>query len=169
MRILVAIFESRKSLIEAVDHLMEAELIKVGRTAVIAKAHDGETVVVDNQITANEAGLAGGTFGAALGALGMTQIGALVLPGVGPIIALSAGALFGAMLGRQTGRVAAQRLNIGFTEEQVADLASNLDDGQAALLVEVDTEQAFGKLKQFLSKFEARTIDRVEHFVDTSV
>ena len=169
MRTLVAIFENRQTLLEALDHLVDIDLIKIGRTAVIAKAKDGETVVVDNQMTTNEAGLAGGTFGAALGALGITQFGALVLSGVGPIFALGAGALLGGLIGRQTGRLAAHFLNLGFTEEQVDGLAQSLELGQAALVVEVDTEQAFSKLKQELFQLNAQTIERVEDIENPAI
>ena len=170
-RTIVAVFESRKSLIEAVDKLAENELLNIERTAVVAKAKDGETVVVDNHVSPDEAGIAGGTLGAAMAVLGMTQLGALVIPGVGPFVSIGAGVLLGGMIGRQTGRIAANMLNQSFDEEQLQMLSDTLHRGQAALIVEADTEQALAKVRQALSKLntEIDIFDRMADLSKTSV
>lgn len=170
-RTIVAVFESRKALIEVVDKLAEAELLNIERTAVVAKAKDGETVVVDNHLSPNEAGIAGGTLGAATAVLGMTQFGALVIPGVGPIVSIGAGVLLASMIGRQTGRFAANMLNHGFDEEQIERLAHSLHIGQAALIVEADTEQALAKIRHALDKLdmEINIIERTMDLSETSV
>lgn len=170
MRILVAIFPSREAVIDAVDHLVEAALFHVGRSAVIAKAADGETVVIENRVTPDEAGIAGGTLGALMGgALGMTQLGAIILPGVGPILAVGAGVLAGGLLGRQTGRFAAHLISLGFTEEQIESLSKRLKEGQAALVVEVETEQDLGRIRQSLSKLDVELIERLDDIESRSL
>lgn len=169
IRTLVAIFQSRQDLIEAVDQLVELELINVGRTAVIARAADGETVIVNNTISPNEAGVAGGTLGVLMGVLGVTQLGLAILPGVGPILSIGAGALVGGLLGRQTGRFAAHLLNLGFSEEQVEGLANRLQQGQAALVIEVSTEQDYGKIETTLRNLQADFIARVEDLSNPSL
>lgn len=166
-RTMIAVFESRKALIAAVDELAEADLLNIERTAVVAKAKDGETVVVDNHISPNEAGIAGGTLGAAMTVLGMTQLGALVIPGVGPLVSIGAGVLLGGMIGRQTGRIAANMLNQSFDEQQLQMLSDSLNKGQAALIVEADTEQALAKVRQALTKLETQ-ISVIERMADLS-
>ncbi len=170
-RTMIAVFESRKALIAAVDELAEADLLNIERTAVVAKAKDGETVVVDNHISPNEAGIAGGTLGAAMTVLGMTQLGALIIPGVGHIVSIGAGVLLGSVIGRQTGRLAANMLNQSFDEDQLQTLSDSLNKGQAALIVEADTEQSLAKVRQALGKLDTQInlIDRVADLSNSSV
>jgi uncharacterized membrane protein len=167
-RTLVAVFPSRQVLISAVDHLANADSLSIERTAVVAKAIDGETVVVDNHINPNEAGIAGGTLGAAVGVLGMTQLGALLIPGVGPIVSIGAGVLFGGFLGRKTGRLAVHMMNPGFNQDQIEGLAKHLKDGEAALLVAVETEQALSKVQHELSTFTEVRLERLDNLIEAS-
>ena len=104
---IVAIFPSRALLTKALDHLNETKPLEIEHAAIVAKANTGELVVIDDDIGADEGGIAGGTLGAAMAALGMVQFGALAIPGVGAFIALGAGALVGALVGQLTGRAAA--------------------------------------------------------------
>mgnify|MGYP001271799945 CR=1 FL=1 len=102
--ILVAVYPSRSVLTKALDHLMTVPELKIRRAAIVARATTGETIVIGDDISADEAGIAGGTLGAAMTALGFAQLGALALPGVGVIIALGAGVLVGGLVGGATGR-----------------------------------------------------------------
>lgn len=164
IRTLIAIFDSRQKLVEAVDKLVELDLINIGRTAVIAKAADGETIVVNRAITQDEAGFAGGTFGAALTALGLTIVG-----GAGLVVAIGAGLLVGGLIGRQTGRFAANLMHFGFHEEQLKQFEYYLKEGQAALVIEVDTEQAVGHINDALTKLDAISVERVDNVQDVAI
>ncbi|HRL13984.1 MAG TPA: hypothetical protein PKX07_19045 [Aggregatilineales bacterium] len=75
--IIVAVFPSRSALTKGLDHVMSLPDIKILRAAVVAKAQSGEIAVAGDEISADEGGIAGGTLGAALGALGLVQAGAL--------------------------------------------------------------------------------------------
>ena len=105
--LIVAVFPSRIMLTRALDHLMEHNEWGIQHTAIVAKANTGEVVILDDNIGADEGGIAGGTLGAALTLFSIAQLGALALPGIGPIIALGAGALVG---GLAESGVAATRL-----------------------------------------------------------
>ncbi len=113
-RIIVMVFPSRNILSRALDHLLELDKLNIERAAIVARARSGEIIILDDDVSPDEGGIAGGTLGAAMTALGLVQLGALALPGVGPIIALGAGALVGGLVGRITGRFAANLIDFGF-------------------------------------------------------
>lgn len=158
--VVVAVFPTRRTLIRALDHLNETQVVDIKRAAVVAKASSGETVVVDDDLSPDEGGIAGGTLGAAMGALKLVSLGALALPGVGPIIAIGAGALVGGLLGRVTGRFAANLLDFGFKHEQIDTLADQLQEGHPALVLEfVDAESALAILREELTPYRASVIE----------
>lgn len=158
--LVVAVFPSRNILVKALNHLIDMEVFTIKRAAIVAKAKSGETVVIGEEITPDEGGIAGGTLGAAIAALGLVQWGALALPGVGPIIALGAGALVGGLVGRATGRFAANLLDAGFKDEQIAGLADQLEAGHPALVLELDTsEDALPQLRQELRALAAELVE----------
>ena len=158
--VIVVIFPSRRALTRALDHLTETEVIDVKRAAVVAKASSGEIVILDDDLSPNEGGIAGGTLGAAMAALGMVQLGALALPGVGTVIALGASALVGGLLGRMTGRFAANLLDFGYKNEQIEGLSERLQEGHPALVLELEAAaQSLIKLREELKPFRAELIE----------
>ncbi|QPC84226.1 DUF1269 domain-containing protein [Phototrophicus methaneseepsis] len=158
--IIVAIFPSRKILLRALDHLTNSESILINRAAIVAKAATGEFVVLDDDMSPSEGSVAGGALGAAMAALGMVQLGALLLPGVGPVIAIGAGALVGGLVGSVTGRFAANLLDFGFKTEQIQALSKRLETGRPALVVELSQpESAIDKLRQALQGYNAEIIE----------
>jgi uncharacterized membrane protein len=72
-------------------------------------------------------------------ALGIAQLGAFLLPGVGPILAIGAGAIIGALVGSTAGGLAAKMVDFGFDNDQLETLAEHLQTGRTALVVEVES------------------------------
>ncbi|MBL8166464.1 MAG: DUF1269 domain-containing protein [Anaerolineae bacterium] len=134
---IVLVFPSRSALTRALDHLATLEYIDSKRLMVVAKAASGETVILNDGISPDQGSIAGGTLGATMALLGLAQLGALTLPGVGPIIALGTGALVGALVGRATGRFAAHLMEFGIHQEQIDALAARLQQGHPALVMQV--------------------------------
>lgn len=158
--IIVAIFPSRDILIRALDHVMQMEGLEIQRAAIVARAKSGETVILDDDLSPDEGGIAGGTLGAAMTALGLVQLGALALPGVGPIIALGAGALVGGLVGRATGRFAANLLDFGFKNEQIEALAQQLEAGHPALVLELkEAAGMLDTLRKALKPYRAELVE----------
>jgi uncharacterized membrane protein len=158
---LVAVFPSRAILTRALDHLKTLDYLDIEHAAIVAKAHSGEIVILDDDISADEGGIAGGTLAAAMTAFGLVQLGALALPGVGPIIALGAGALVGGLVGRATGRFAANLLDFGFRNEQIDALAAQLQSGRPALILEVkDYHKILPRLSEDLKQYRAELLTR---------
>lgn len=131
-------FPSRAALTRGLDRIMKLDYVEVRRAAIVARAATGETVILDDHLSPNQGKLMGGTLGAAMGLLGIVQLGALALPGVGPIVALGAGALVGGLVGRVTGQVAVSYAEFGFKREHVEELAAHLKNDQPALILEIE-------------------------------
>ncbi|MDZ4765975.1 MAG: hypothetical protein SGI73_15625 [Chloroflexota bacterium] len=160
--LIVAVFPSRIMLTRALDHLMEHNEWGIQHTAIVAKANTGEVVILDDNIGADEGGIAGGTLGAALTLFSIAQLGALALPGIGPIIALGAGALVGGLVGSVTGRFAANLRESGFKREQIEALVKQLESGHPAMVIEVkDALDALPRLKDALKPYRAELVERV--------
>lgn len=159
--IIIAVFPSRSPLTDALDHIAHLRDVEIKRAAIVAKAANGETVILDDDISADEGGIAGGTLGAAMTALGLVQLGALSLPGVGPIIALGAGLLVGGLLGGATGHFAANLMDFGFKNVQIENLSERLQAGRPALVIETVNDQAtLARLRQELNLFQAEFVLR---------
>lgn len=160
--LIVAVFPSRRMLTKALDHLVEIAELQIQHAAIVAKARNGEVVVLGDQLGPDEAGITGGTLGAGIAALGMVQFGALALPGIGAIIAVGAGALVGALLGRMTGRFAANLLESGYHSEEVEALSAKLQAGHPALVLEVaDPAVALPRIREALSSFRVELVEQM--------
>ncbi len=157
--IVLLVFPSRKMLTKALDRMATLDYIDVRRGAIVAKAASGETVVLDDDISPNQGGIAGGTLGAAMGALGVAQLGALALPGVGAIIALGTAALVGGLVGRFTGRFAANHVDFGFRTEQIEHLAAKLKADHPALVLDIkNADQILPRLTEDLRPYKFEVI-----------
>jgi uncharacterized membrane protein len=161
--LIVAVFPSRKMLTRALDHLTEIKDLHIDRAAIVAKARNGEVVVLNDEVGPDEGGITGGTLGAGIAALGMVQFGALALPGIGPIIAVGAGALVGGLLGRFTGRFAANLIESGYRKEEVEKLAAQLQIGHPALVLEVrDSDNALARIRTELASYRAELVEQIQ-------
>lgn len=161
--IIVAVFPSRTVLTKALDHLMSLKDLNIQRAAIVAKAASGEIVVLGDDISADEGGIAGGTLGAAMTALGLVQLGALALPGVGPVIAIGTGVLVGGLVGGATGRFAANLLESGYKSAQVDELAGSLDAGKTALVIEVtESPKILPRMRDELKAYRAELVERLK-------
>lgn len=157
---IVAVFPSRVILTKALDYIIELDSIKIVHAVIIAKAKDGEIVVLDDEISTDEGAVAGGTLGAAMTAFSLIQLGALTLPGVGPIIALGTGLLAGGLVGAFTGRFAANMIDFDYKNKQVKGLANELQSGHPALVLEVENPQvAIETLRKDLKAFRAELVE----------
>jgi len=160
-QVLMMIFPGRETLFDAVETIKKLGYVKIKHSAIIAKAEDGETVVYEDDINPNEGSIAGGTLGALMGALGIAGLGAFLLPGVGPIIAIGAGALVGGLVGGATGGITAGMLDMGINNVQLEDLADHLNAGRVAMVVELEGDAAqMTRLREDLKPYEAEFVQK---------
>jgi uncharacterized membrane protein len=154
-------------LTKALDHLVEIKELEIRHAAIIAKARNGEVVVLNDELGPDEGGITGGTLGAAIAALGMVQFGALAIPGVGAIIALGAGALVGGLLGRMTGRFAANLLDNGYRKEEIETISARLQSGHPALVLEVrDALKTLPRVREELVSYRAEVVEQFKATVN---
>ncbi len=159
---IVAFFPSRTHLGKALDHLMTLPELRIQHALALTRATTGELVMVDDELGPEEGGAAGGTFGAALAALGVVQLGALALPGVGPIVAIGVGALFGGLIGSATGRIATNLIDTQLNSSEIALLTERLQTGHAALVLQLrDSDKRIDRLRQELAPYQAELVERV--------
>lgn len=160
---LIAIFPSRQSVLEALDHLAKLNLVEVGKAAAVAKAATGEMVVVNpNEFSLSEGRRAGGSLGALMTAFGVAHFGALILPGIGPILAIGAGAVVGGLLGGFTGQIAGMLLQAGFRSDQIESLAEHLKTNEVALVIELDERDSLPQLRSEFHKMNVPLLENTE-------
>ena len=83
-----------------------------------------------------------------------------MLPGVGPIIAIGAGALIGGMVGGATGGISAGVMDMGIKNTQLEALATHLSAGRIAMVLEIEGEAtAREKLREDLKSFQTEFVD----------
>jgi len=136
--VIMLTFPTRGQMLDGADYLRNRADLKINHMAIIAKAEDGETTVLEDDVNADEGAVAGGTLGSLLGGMGIAGLGAFLLPGIGPILAIGAGALLGGLLGGATGGLTAKVVDLGINNDQLNELASRLKTGNVALVLDVD-------------------------------
>ncbi|GAB1421456.1 hypothetical protein MASR2M15_16210 [Anaerolineales bacterium] len=160
---IIAVFPSRSTLVRALDFIHQEMDLDIKHSAIIAKAQSGETIILDDDISADEGGVAGGALGAAMGVFGVAQLGALLIPGIGPLIAMGTAAVVGALIGGATGRFAASLMDFGFKNNQLEELAHRLNQEQPVLILELDyTEATLEILRTALLPFQVTLIQAVD-------
>lgn len=160
---IVAVFPSRAILTKALDRIMELDYLDVRYAAIVAQAKNGEVIILDDDISANEGAIAGGTLGAAMTALGVVQLGALALPGIGPIIAIATGLLAGGMVGGLTGRLMANLFDFDYKDYKIEALSLQLQAGHPALVLEVtDGVSILPMLRADLKPYRAEFVETID-------
>jgi uncharacterized membrane protein len=158
-QLLIATFSSREEMLRAFDALTMKHTNHIKHAAVISRPNENEVVIMDDDLSPDEGAIAGSAMGAAMMGLGVLQMGAWVLPGVGPFLAVGAGALAGALIGNLTGRFAATLIDFGFDNEQIEAVAKRLGTGQPALVVEFDESVDMATVRQDLAPFGGEIVD----------
>lgn len=155
------VFPTRGRLVDAAEVIRETPHVQIHHSAIIAKAEDGETLVLEDDVNADEGAIAGGTLGSLMGALGIANLGAFLLPGIGPIIAIGAGALIGGLVGGATGGITAGVIDLGINNEVLDTLAQQLGAGRVAIVLEIEGDaDGMAQLEQQLQQYNAELIRR---------
>lgn len=153
------VLPSRETTLDAVDAIKRLGDVTIKHSAIITRAEDGETQVYEDDLTPNEGGIAGGTLGALMGALGIAGLGAFLLPGVGPVIAIGAAALVGGLLGGAAGGITAGLIDLGIDNAKLQALAEHVGAGKVALVVELEGDSArLAHLETDLKAFQVEIV-----------
>jgi uncharacterized membrane protein len=155
------VFPTRGRLIDAAEVIRENPHVKIIHSAIIAKAETGEASILEDDINPDEGAIAGGTLGSLMGALGIAQLGAFLLPGIGPIIAIGAGALVGGLIGGATGGLTAGVVDLGIDNALLDELAKQLEADRVAVVLEIEGDPAgLAQLEDTLREYNALLVRR---------
>ncbi len=159
--IIMFVFPTRGRLVDASEIIRDTPHVKVIHSAIVAKAESGEALIMEDDINLDEGAVAGGTLGSLMGAMGIANLGAFLLPGIGPIIAIGAGALIGGLLGGATGGLTASALDFGIKNELLDELARQLEADRVAAVLEIEGDAAgLAQLEQQLQQYDAALVRR---------
>ncbi|MEO8551996.1 MAG: DUF3341 domain-containing protein [Kofleriaceae bacterium] len=158
------LFETRGQVETAIDMLrvagfrpsdMSALLPDAGSTTELA--HEKHTKAPEGAAAGAAAGgVAGGTLGLLLG------IGALAIPGLGPLIAAGpiVAALAGAGAGGAVGTLVGSLIGLGIPEYEAKKYESFLNKGGSLLAVHADDREWAKKARQILDSAGAHDVDQ---------
>ncbi|MHB9029108.1 MAG: hypothetical protein ACYC9O_10085 [Candidatus Latescibacterota bacterium] len=126
----------------------------------------GEFVVEKDKQTEEGAAAGAGTGAIIGGALGwLASIGTLILPGVGPLIALGpiAGILGGAAIGAGVGGIAGSLIGMGYTEERARHFEKRIHRGDILISVQTDNQREVDDARAIFEQEGAEDITSFEH------
>jgi uncharacterized protein (TIGR02271 family) len=148
MNTLVALYDTMEQARQAVQALENAGF---NRENISLVAYNGtnQQVQVETPGTTTDGAATGATAGAVIGGIGglLVGLGALVIPGIGPVLAagpLAAGlsALLGAGIGAAAGGMLGVLADAGIPEEEAGYYAEGIRRGGALLTAQVDDHRA---------------------------
>lgn len=107
-------------------------------------------------------GLLGGVTGLLMG------IGALAIPGIGPIIAAGplAATLAGAAIGAGSGGLVGGLIGLGIPEEEAKSYDNYVGEGHILVMVDVEGEQKEREVKRIFTQYNSLNADRLEEIED---
>ncbi|WP_409304333.1 general stress protein [Peribacillus sp. SCS-155] len=141
----VGVYDTGEEAIQAVEDL-KAQGYHRDDISVVAKDRDEVDAVNEETGTKTEEGLAagaatGGILGGAAGLL--AGVGALAIPGIGPILAAGpiAATLTGAAVGAGTGGLAGALIGMGIPEDEAERYEDDVKAGKLLVLVDPDARR----------------------------
>jgi hypothetical protein len=153
------------------------ERLKVGEFAadqvsVIYADQDrsGEYVITRDKQTEEGAAAGAGTGAIVGGALGwLASIGTLILPGIGPLVALGpiAGILGGAAIGAGVGGIAGSLIGMGYTEERARHFEKRIHQGDILISVQTNNQREVEDARSIFGQEGAEDITSFEHEPET--
>ena len=141
----VGVFQSEQEAISAINSLKE-QGYHSDDISVIAKERNDRTLIENETGTkAGEGAATGIATGGIVGGVGglLAGLGALAIPGIGPIVAAGpiAAAVGGAALGAGAGGLVGVLIGMGIPEEHAKEYENYVDQGDILVLVDDDPER----------------------------
>lgn len=156
------IYPSRSAAEAAVDHLNAAGFTNDDISVLMADKHSSEDFAHEKNTKAPEGATTGVTAGGAIGGtLGLLAgIGALAIPGVGPLIAAGPimAALAGVGVGGAVGGLIGALVGMGIPEYEAKRYEGRVKDGGILLSVHCDSSEEVSKAKDLLKQTGAEDI-----------
>jgi hypothetical protein len=150
---IIGVFHTEDQAIRAIESLKD-QGYRSDEISIIAKNKDDVRDIEDATDTKMEEGLAtGAATGGILGGVAglIAGLGALAIPGVGPIIAAGplAATLGGAAIGAGTGGLVGALIGMGIPEEHAHEYENYINAGEILVMVDADADRATGVYDTF--------------------
>src|SRR5438874_5501180 len=156
------IYRDRISVDSAVDALRAADFRNTDISVLFPENEGTKDFAVEKQTKAPEGTTTGATSGAVIGgALGwLAGIGALAIPGLGPLIAAGPilGALSGAAVVGAAGGLTGALIGLGIPEYEAKQYDSKLRQGNILLSVHTDDAEEARLVRQIMTEEKAEDI-----------
>ncbi|MFC3885397.1 general stress protein [Bacillus songklensis] len=143
---IVGVYDTEEAAIRAVEDLKNKGY-RAEDISVIGKSRDEVDAITDETGTkAGEGAVTGAATGGAIGGIAglLAGVGALAIPGIGPIVAAGpiAATLAGAAVGAGTGGLAGALIGMGIPEDEAERYDSYVKEGKILVLVDRDAGAA---------------------------
>ncbi len=143
---IVGVFQTEQETTRAIEDL-KRQGYSTDEISVIAKNKEDVSAVTEETGSKAPEGIAAGAYtGGMLGGIGglLLGIGALVIPGIGPIIAAGpiVAALTGAAVGAGAGGLIGGLIGLGIPEHEARQYNNYVDDGNILVLVDSDADRS---------------------------
>lgn len=136
----VGSYETENEAIRAIEDLQREGYNSEDISVLSKDKRETETIAEETGTHAGEGAATGAVTGGALGGLGgvLAGIGALAIPGIGPIVAAGpiAAGLAGAAAGAGVGGLAGALIGMGIPEDEAKEYESRFNEGKILVLVE---------------------------------
>ncbi|UZJ78822.1 general stress protein [Fictibacillus sp. KU28468] len=141
----IGVFSTEEEAVSAINSLRERGYDE-GDISVIAQDKEERRHIEDETGTkAGEGAAAGAATGGVLGGVGglLAGIGALAIPGIGPIVAAGpiAATLGGAAIGAGAGGLVGALVGMGIPEEEAKEYRNYVENGKILVMVDADAER----------------------------
>src|SRR5467141_2470660 len=159
------IYSSREAAERAADAIVNAGFSPADISVLLPENLGNRSIGTEKSTKAPEGATAGGSTGALLGGtLGLLAgIGALAIPGVGPLIAAGPimGALAGLGVGGAVGGIVGALVGLGIPEYEAKRYEGRLKEGGVLLSVHCDTSEEIVRAKEILKRTGAADVASV--------
>lgn len=152
---IVGVFNTEREAVNAIDDL-KAQGYRADEISIVAKdKNDVANIHEETGTKAPEGFATGAATGGVIGGLTglLAGIGALAIPGIGPILAAGpiAATLTGAVVGAGTGGLVGGLVGLGFSEDDAESYNNYVNDGKILVMVDSDAERQTAVYDSFRS------------------
>lgn len=163
---IVGVFAAEYEASRAIEEL-KRQGCRTEDISIIARNNEHANTLKDESGTQAQEGIAtGAATGGLLGGLTglLMGIGALAIPGIGPIIAAGplAATLAGAAIGAGSGGLVGGLIGLGIPEEEAKRYDNYVDEGHILVMVDVEGEQKKEEVKRIFAQYNSLNADRFE-------
>lgn len=168
---IVGVFYKEREASQAIEDLKSQGFLTEDISVIGRNKDDIESISEETGTKAPEGMASGAATGGLLGGVTglLAGIGALAIPGIGPIVAAGpiAATLAGAVVGAGTGGLVGGLIGLGFPEDEAKTYDKYVDEGHILVMVEADSTQANTVYSVFRSHNSANA-DRYNDETDVS-